>query len=738
MGVPSRIPAEKLPVPPLWIELAQLAGGGFQDFPEPVPFLVCGLPLQTNEADEVRRLLETAPGKNHEIERRLAMALLQEKAGRIQEACDLLRAAPAGDLSAHATRLRICLAAGRSNEAVDAATKTVAALDQEPGSPCFALRQAALPFGFDRTTQARHRWIEALKAEAHSPSSQFQIGLEELDLAFHEGGAEAVHALVAHSPIWIEVMAGKYLDGQSAAEGVLRGPEARKLTLQWLRMLWTKMDKPSEAMDAVILDGVRNASPGAEEYQALLLTASLRARNLGSLLDAMRARDAVALEACGDLLLNQVSRKSLTLDASAFASRPDLPCLRLFGLLRTEPAKQDEAYTRGLEEVVPALIGRLAGLSPDDDRPVRNATRMESACKAVEALSRRVPIDRVQTILLGAESFKGLHPVFRLRLLARARLPAAYLDALEALDWTEPRTDTIPLFMPRNLADASYPASPPALAEPDLERILKLFPSWIAGGPHRERDEVARRLHLGRSWCAEHFDGRIEQEEFETRTWDLLRLRGEDFVQRVRAKLRELQEQEQMPPPTAPPSVIRFDKRPGIASLKEAGLVLAPFLPPDIERLDGLYCGYGEWDDLGSCSGVLDVPGMPERLYRRRTSLAFANSLNLYLLGNFQDLRRWRAELSDRLPADHPARAQIALADLLERSWPDFFRKEHAAELPAGPDDSEAAFRQALRTFPDPPRPWEEAAAWCFRTATSPMTTEADRRAALHPAEVRR
>jgi hypothetical protein len=516
-------PWENLPEPPLWIEAAEAAGGGF-NLSTPAPILLWGVPMEKAEMREVLDHLQTLakpmPRAWSQPNPTPAIAIMLEKMGEVGPAIDVLGRASADDVFSHATRLRLALAAGRTEEAREAARATIRAmvtaadafkLDGFPPP----LRLAALPFGTGPDQSARAAWIRSLREAADSPLARLLVAREELDLLFHERGANGLRELVAGNKLdaATSLLAIYFLDGLPAMEAALAHEKYQHLSLEEFQALQAAGIHRSPVLLARMLARVREGKPTPEARRRLFRQAGITA-DAGAIVIALAQSDPQGLEDEGAALIGTVMYLSMArlsshepeawpIDVAPFVENKDRPTLRLAGIIRQDPLGSDPAHSPALVEIISAMMRRVAEGRCDwkftlPPQGVIIPGSIHPLEVAVSQLALRLPAADLRGVLADAPEFARLPAPWRLRLLARAALPRLFLEEMERVDWSDPAMDEVLPPASIGLATGVEIQSP---YRADFPRYRALLPARIAGSPQKKIPDIVRAFSSAEQSC---------------------------------------------------------------------------------------------------------------------------------------------------------------------------------------------------------------------------------------------
>ena len=648
-----------------------------------------------------------------------AIGIILEKMGDLDGAISILGRAKPDDLFSHATRLRLCLLAGREEDARMAATASIKAMVSAVDAftldrPAPVLRLAALPFGSGPDQSARQAWLRSLGEAADSPLARLLVAREELDLLFHQKGAKALRELVAgeslHAPT--RLLATYFLDGLPAFEQALAQEKYQHLSLEELQALQAAGIYHSPALQTHMLAKLREAKPSPEARRRLLKQAGITT-NFGALLTALAETDPQGLEDEGAALLETVKSLSIgqftphppdgwPMAVSPYVQDKNRPNLRLAGVILIDPLGADPVHVPELTEIMSMLMKPVAEGKVDwkftQPPPGRIAhENLHPLEVAVSQLALRLPAGELRRVLVDSPDFARLPAPWRLRLLFHARLPRLLLDEMERVDWSDPAMDDV-------LAPAGggpvVGFNIQGLYRADYPRFRGILPARIAGSPRKQIRDILHAFAISEQTCRRPHAklGRADELLPEVLAIILPRYPApkEIWEQAFRDWLPK--PSYEAPSPT----------RPHVLGKLPVECTLLPFLPSDIQRLNGKSCDFVE--ELDEVVTWERERLAPVRWFpRHRHALTRANTVAMQLFGKSGPVFvKWRDELAARLPPGHEARATLELCRVQERFWP------HSFEAGGGSDFSPSTFdlplRAMLQAGGGTVDPWEELA----------------------------
>jgi hypothetical protein len=711
-------PWENLPEPPLWPEVAERIGGENSS-----PILLWGVPMEKAELRQVLLHLQNMP---RPIPRQWsnpnpipAIGITLEKMGDLDAAITILGRAKPDDLFSHATRLRLCLLAGREEDAREAARVTVRAMVSAMDAftldrPVPVLRLAALPFGAGEDQSARAVWIRFLREAADSPMARLLVDREELDLLFHERGAKALRDLVVEERLnrTARLFATFSLDGLPAFEDALAQEKYQHLGLEELQALQAAGIYRSHVLQVRLLARLREGNPSPEARRRLLKQVGITT-NFGALLTVLAENDPQGLEEDGAALIQTVRYLSMgnfapnppegwPIAVSPFVQDRNRPNLRLAGVIIKDPTGADPDHIPGLEEIISMLMKRVAQGNVDwkftQPPPAKIAPEnLHPLEVAVAQLALRLPAEDLRGVLVDSPAFAGLPAPWRLRLLAHAGLPRLLLEEMERVDWSDPAMDDI---LPPAALGLPVGFNIPGLYRADFARYRALLPARIAGSPRKEIRDILQAFSVAERACRRPYGELGRADELLPEVLALILPRYPAPAEIWENVLRDWIRKPSYEPP--PPT------RPHALGWLPVEFALSPFIPVDIQRLDAKGCDFVE--ELEQVMTWERERLAPVRWFpRHRHALMRSNTVTLHLFGKSgPGFVKWRDELAARLPPGHEARATLDLCRAQERFWP------HSFEAGGGSDFSPSAFdlplRAMLQAGEGTASPWEEFA----------------------------
>jgi hypothetical protein len=732
-------PWENLPEPPLWPEVAELAANSS-------PILLWGVPMEKAELRQVLVHLQNMPrpiprpwSNPNPIP---AIGIVLEKMGDLDGAIAMLGRAKPDDLFSHATRLRLCLLAGRDEDAREAASVTVRGmvdamdafkLDRSPPS----LRLAALPFEAGPDQSARAKWIRFLREAADSPMARLLVDREELDLIFHEKGAKALRDLVADERLnrTARLFAIFCLDGLPAFEDTLAQSKYEQLSLEELQALQATGIYRSEVLQVRLLARLREGKPSPEARGRLLRQTGITA-NAGAILTVLAESDPQGLEEDGAKLIGAVKHLTAanavqnhsagwTIAVSPFVQDKNRPNLRLAGVIIQDPMGANPDHVPELIEIISMMMNAVVEgkvdwkfTNPPPDIMVPEVLHPLEV--AVSQLALRLPAEDLPGVLLDSAAFASLPAPWRLRLLVRAGLSRLVLDEMERVDWSDPAMDDVfPHVSQGMVGGPSF--EPPYRA--DFPRGRALMPERILGSPRKEIRAVLDAFSSASRGCRWPYPDLGREDELLPEVLALLLPRYP-----APAEIWEKALQDWIPKPSyelPPPS------RPHRLGWLPVEFVFCPFLPADIRRLDAKGCDFME--DLDQVWTWERERIAPVRWFpRHRHALMRSNTVVLQMFGKSgPGYVKWRDELAARLPSNHKAKATLEVCRVQERFWPHSFDAGDAANF--SPSAFDAPLRAMLQASGGTADPLEELALLAVSGNNAPPPEDLTRRLLEQP-----